>query len=226
LGSASSEEVETLRRYATLKERESREKDTTIQILQKKIEQVLEKLEKSETERRRLTLAMDEAEVHRRTLEEERDQAKHSIARLENTQQEEMRAFQLRLDNAQFQATRSEKKLEDFRERVRMDIQKIRSRERELANRLELQKRDAEALLSAKDERLLGHKREIDRLEFEVETLRNRLLEQTERAEERVGKLTRALRALKMAEGMLSGIEDEVLPAAAGGDAEGTGEAA
>lgn len=216
LGRAPSlDEYQTLQRYAALKEREAREKDGGIQALNRQIEQVRDRLAKSETERRRLTMALDDSEGLRRSLEDEREQNKHHINKAESAHQEELRGFQLRLDNTQFQASRAEKKLEEFRERVRADIQKIRARERELANRLELQKRDAEALLAAKDERLLQQKREIDRLEFEVDSLRERLVEQTQKAEERVARLSRAVKALKMAQGMLSGIEDEVLPNAA-----------
>ena len=102
-----------------------------------------------------------------------------------------------------------EKKLIDFRERVRNDLQKIRSRERELASRLEIQKRDAEALLSAKDERLLNQKREVDRLEFELDSLKERLFDDAQKGEERRKRVARALQSLKLAQSILSGLEED-----------------
>ena len=224
---SSGPENETIKRYAALKERESREREAMIEALNKQLVQVKDRLERSEAERRRLTLEMDEVRASIGSLEDARDQNLHHVKKLESSHQEALRSVQLRLDNAQFQANRAEKKLEEFRERVRNDILRIRLRERELANKLELQKRDAEALLVAKDERLLAQKREIDRLEFEIESMKERMIEETQRAEERSGKLSRALQSLKMAQGVLSGIEEEVIPSQARNPSgEGNGEAA
>ncbi len=214
-------ELDTLKRYAALKERESREREATVDMLQKQMGQVKERMLKSENERRRLTLEMDDLRVKLRSLEDVRDQHSHQSNRSEAAHNENLKSLQLRLDNAQFQAHKAEKKLEEFRERVRNDILKIRLKERELSNKLELQKRDAEALLSAKDERLLAQKREIDRLEFEIDNLKERMIDDTRRAEERAAKLTRALKSLRMAQGMLSGIQEEVLPGTGGNDSDG-----
>lgn len=214
-GPAGPQDLETVRRYAMLKEREALEKDSTIKALQNQMAQLRERTKRSDVERRRLQVALEESESVRRSLEDAREQHKHHVAKLESVHQEEQRALQMRLDNAQFQAAKADRKLEDFRERVRSDIQKIRSRERELSNRLELQKRDAEALLAVKDERLLQQKRELDRLEYELELLQERLVEETEKAEERISKLHRAVQAMRLAQGLLSGLEEEVLPGAA-----------
>jgi len=215
------QDVETVRRYAMLKEREVVEKESTIKALQNQMTQIRERLKRSDTERRRLQISLDENESVRRSLEDAREQHKHHVAKLEQVHQEELRSVQLRLDNAQFQGSKAERKLDDFRERVRSDIQKIRTRERELANRLELQKRDAEALLAVKDERLLQQKREIDRLEYDLEILQERLVEETEKAEDRISKLHRAVQAMRLAQGLLSGLDEEVLPSVAAGDDDG-----
>jgi hypothetical protein len=203
---------ETLRRYAALKEREARERENALRVVTSQMAQLKSKLGDSEKERRRLSLALDESDVARRTLEDFKAQAQHQQSRSEAAHQEELRAVQARLDNALFQANRSERKLEEFRERVKQDILQIRLRERELANKLELQKRDAEALLTAKDERLLQQRRELDRLEYEVQLLRERIVEETEKAEDRAARLSRALTSLKLAQGMLSGMHEEVIP--------------
>jgi hypothetical protein len=209
---ASGSEIETLQRYAALRERESREREATLQVLTKQMHQVKEKLHRSDEERRRLQLALEEARVLISTLEQFKDQSQIQTRKIEQQHQERQRGLQVKLDSAQFSANRSERKLEEFRERVRNDILRIRLRERELANKLELQKRDAESLLTAKDERLLAQKRELDRLEFDMEMLKERLIDDTQKAEERAEKLSKALQSLRMAQGMLSGIEEEVIP--------------
>ena len=78
-----------------------------------------------------------------------------------------------------------------------------------MASRLEIQKRDAEALLSAKDERLLNQKRDIDRLEFDIDSLRERLLDDINRSDERRKRIARALQSLKLAQSVLSGLDEE-----------------
>jgi hypothetical protein len=67
----------------------------------------------------------------------------------------------------------------------------------------------------------------LDRLEYEVQLLRDRIVEETERAEDRSARLSRALTSLKLAQGMLSGIHEEVIPQADAGPLDpGDGEAA
>lgn len=200
---------------AATKDRDARDRDLALDVLRRQVAKLQDRLDRSEAERRRLQIDTEEAQVKMKTLEDIRDQQAHQLAKIGATHHENLRAIELRLESAVFQANRSDKKLEEFRNRVRSDIIKIRLKERELANKLELQKRDAEALLHAKDERLLAQRREIDRLQYEIENLKERMLDDTRKAEDRAAKLTRALRSLKMAQGMLSGIEEEVLPGAA-----------
>ncbi|MBP7843225.1 MAG: hypothetical protein KA116_00275 [Proteobacteria bacterium] len=202
------EDIKTIKRYAALKEREAREKQASLVAIRKEFDKLFEKLKKSDEERRRLQMQNDELELQMRTTNDKKDEVQHQWTRMETHLQENIKELQIRLDSAQYQANKAEKKLDDFRERVKNDIQKIRTRERELANRLELQKRDAEALLMTKDERLLQQKRDIDRLEFELDSLRERLFEESERSEERVKRLNRVIQSLKLAQGLLSGLDD------------------
>jgi chromosome segregation ATPase len=202
------EDIKTIKRYAALKEREAREKQASLAVLRKEYDKLFEKLKKSDEERRRVQLHSQELELQLRTAGDKRDEVQHQWSRMEGQLQESIKELQIRLDSAQYQASKAEKKLEDFRERVKNDIQKIRTRERELANRLEIQKRDAEALIVAKDERLLQQKREIDRLSFEMESLRERLFEESEKSDDRAKRIARVIQSLKLAQGLLSSLEN------------------
>jgi hypothetical protein len=214
-------DAEILKRYATIKEREVRERDVNVQVVKKQLEKISKEHEISEKERRNLQIRYDEMYATLKSLEDLRDKQQHLMRKLEMQHAEDLKALQARLESAQYQSQKAERKFEEFRDRVKSDLLKIRSRERELASKLELQKRDAEALLLGKDERLLAQKRDIDRLEFEIQNLKERMIEETEKAEERAGKLTRALQSLRMAQGMLSGIDEEVLPGAKPGGSSG-----
>jgi hypothetical protein len=209
---SSDKEFETLKKYASLKERESREKEAIAEVLRKQIIQIKNKLELSDKERRRITLAHDELKATVSSLKDAKELYDQKLRKFENQHQEQLNALQAQVDSHQFAAQRADRKLTEFRDRVRQDLLKIRSKERELANKLDLQKRDAEILLQGKDERLLSQRREIDRLEFEMQSLKERMIDETSKAEERAAKLTRALQSLRMAQGVLSDIDEEVLP--------------
>lgn len=206
-----SNNTQIVKRYALLKEKENREKQKTIEILRSELSKAKAAHNALQSEKRRLMLKSDDIESERRALTETVEELRHKISNADASVSQKVKDYQTRLENAQFTNKRLEKKLEDFKLRVRLDIQKIRARERELENRLELQKRDAEALIAAKDTRLLNQKREIDKLQFEMEILKERLVEETEKAEDRSEKLQRAVQSLKMAQGMLSGIDEEVI---------------
>ncbi len=218
-----SQTSQVVKRYALLKEKENREKQKTIDILRSELDKAKSSQHGIQSEKRKLMLKVDEIEADRRALQETVDELRHKVSMSDNDTMQKIRDYQTRLENSQFLAKRLEKKLEDFKLRVRLDIQKIRARERELENRLELQKRDAESLISAKDTRLLNQKREIDRLQFEMEILKERLVEETERAEDRNEKLQRAVQSLKMAQGMLSGIDEEVISTSERQSGDGSG---
>lgn len=209
--SVSREDMEVLKRYSSLKERELRESQAAAEALRKQIRYFDERLKKSEEERRKLLLKLDETHNELRTTADKKDENKAQLRSIESRYEEKIKELLAQLESSQFQAGKLDKKLTDFRERVRNDLQKIRSRERELASRLEIQKRDAEALLSAKDERLLNQKREMDRLEFDLDALKERLLDDAQKGEERRKRVARALQSLKLAQSILSGLEEDVL---------------
>lgn len=207
----SGEDLDVIKRYSNIKERELRESQASAEALRRQIRYFDERLKKSEEERRKLILKIEELQSELRTTSDKKEENRAQLKNIENHYEEKIKELQIQLESSQFQSGKLEKKLEDFRDRVRNDLQKIRSRERELASRLEIQKRDAEALLSAKDERLLNQKRDIDRLEFEIDKLRERLIDDINRSEERRKRITRALQSLKLAQSVLSGLDEENL---------------
>jgi len=213
-GGESTESFNIVKRYALLKEKENREKQKTIDILKSELARHQADSNKIHTEKRKLNLQIDDLESERRAQSETIDELRHRVNMSDSDRDEQIKDYKMRLENSRYQEKKLEKKLEDFKLRVRLDIQSIRARERELENRLDLQKRDAEALLYSKDKRLLEQKSKIDKLDFEIQTLKERLVEETEEAEERNAKLLRAVQSLKMAQGMLAGLDDDVVGAA------------
>src|SRR6202022_3742317 len=63
--------------------------------------------------------------------------------------------------------------IERLKERVRNDIRKIRVREKELENKLEIVRKDSEALITARETKIMELKRKIDLLEFNIDLLQD-----------------------------------------------------
>ncbi len=92
---------------------------------------------------------------------------------------------------------------EEMKMKVRQDIRKIRFREKELANKLEIMRNDSETLLSAKDQKILQLKQHIDSLEFEIEGLKEKVITLQELAKENEEKAERVIKALRLSTSLL-----------------------
>jgi hypothetical protein len=87
-------------------------------------------------------------------------------------------------------------------------VHKIRNRERELENRLELVKVENQALLRSKDEYTLELKRQLDQSRLEIENYRNKSQELKRRFDDKQEILRRTVKTLRLALTMLEGEED------------------
>ncbi len=89
------------------------------------------------------------------------------------------------------------------KERVRVDIRRIRVREKELESQLEIVKKDSAALLQARDEKILELKRRVDLLEFNMELAQEQVEKERRSTDELRSKLRDAADAMKQANGYL-----------------------
>ncbi len=90
-----------------------------------------------------------------------------------------------------------------IKERVRVDIRKIRVREKDLENKLELMKKDSESLLTARENKIVELKRKLDLIEFNMDILQDQYNKEKEKSAQLRSKFERAARAMKMAETLL-----------------------
>ncbi len=93
--------------------------------------------------------------------------------------------------------------VDQVKERVRVDIRRIRVREKELENQLEILKKDSTALLVARDEKILELKRKIDLLEFNMELVQEQHNKERNVTEQLRQKLKEAAGVMKRAGGLL-----------------------
>jgi predicted nucleic acid-binding Zn-ribbon protein len=107
---------------------------------------------------------------------------------------------------------RARLKIEELEGRLKSDFKKIRVRERELENRLELVKAEKSALLRAKDENILDLKRKIDHLQSELDNYRVKVLELNKTIEVNQEQFKRTVRALRLALSNLEVKEESAVP--------------
>lgn len=202
-GAANSPDLDTLKKYLLL-----REQDVAVLSNQ-------------------LRAARDQAGTLEKLLKEERArnlEASHALderqRRLDDANKEKglaLSAVQAELDELRFQSkvktdrarlleTRvreATEEIERLKERVRSDIRKIRVRERELENRLEIMKKDSEALLSAREQKIIELKRKVDLLEFNMDLLQDQYTREKESSALLRERLAKAAQVVRVAEGLL-----------------------
>lgn len=100
--------------------------------------------------------------------------------------------------------------VEEMEMRLGTTMQKIRVRERELENRLELVKMESAALVRNKDEIILELKRQIDQAMVELDNYRHKGVELNKQLNDKQDMLKRTVKALRIALTMLEGADDNV----------------
>ena len=90
-------------------------------------------------------------------------------------------------------------KNEDMEIRLSSDLKKIRIRERELENRLELMKMENQALVRAKDENILDLKRQMDQVNSELEKYRLKCQDLSRHIEQNQERFRRTVKTLRLA---------------------------
>ncbi|MCB0368777.1 MAG: hypothetical protein KDD45_04835 [Bdellovibrionales bacterium] len=97
-------------------------------------------------------------------------------------------------------------KIDELELRVKNDFKKIRIRERELENRLELMKAEKQAIIKSKDDLLLELQRKNDVVKSELDTYRNKVQELNKTIESYQNQIKITVRTLRLA---LSHVEDK-----------------
>jgi hypothetical protein len=103
------------------------------------------------------------------------------------------------LQHKESETAKARLKIEELETRLKSDFKKIRVRERELENRLELVKAEKTALLRAKDENILELKRKIDHIQSELDNYRSKVSELNKEIGFNQEQFKRTVRALRLA---------------------------
>jgi hypothetical protein len=163
-------------------------------------ERILELEKEVELLRRENELFLKHKSAHQDKIEElllkvqSLEKTRHDLKEQSET---ENRILRDTIQYKEAEITRLKLKLEEADSKVSVDVRRVRIRERDLENRLELARVEKNALLKSKDEMILELKRKLDFLTSEVENYKEKCLEQSQRLEATQEKLNRASRALR-----------------------------
>lgn len=183
-----------------------------LKIAQRRILDLEKEVENLRTENEELASAgeiirvrTDELESKILHLEKEKSEEKDSA-------QSEILLLKGSLQHRETELAKSKIKIEELESRLKSDFKKIRVRERELENRLELLRAEKAALIRSKDEYILEQKRKIDQLSQELDNYRKKCLELNKALEANQDQFKRTERALRLALTNLEVNDDGVVP--------------
>jgi len=121
--------------------------------------------------------------------------------------EEEKAVLRARLQSRESEIADLKKENEELKLRFQSDLRKVRVRERELENRLELLRAEQSAVARAKDESLLSLRQKMDQLEYELENFRAKASEMNSELDENHERNHRMVKALRLALSMLEGAD-------------------
>ncbi len=147
----------------------------------------------------------DELGVRITSLEKEKAEDRESA-------QSEILILKGNLQYKENEVAKARIKVDELETRLKSDFKKIRVRERELENRLELLRAEKSALVRSKDEYILEQKRKIDQLSSELDNYRKKCLELYKTIEANQDQVKRTERALRLALTNLEAKEENVVP--------------
>ncbi len=171
----SDNQIETMRKYIALKEaevRDLRDQHGQYQSFVKKLSSQVEALTRQNRD------ALVEAEAARRREDAARTEYRELKDRYSgdlNAQKLEYEDRLRRSGNYDAQTDELYRKKEEWKEKVREELKRIKLKEKELETKHELLRRDMQALLDSKDKHVIELKKKSDALEIEMESLEDRL---------------------------------------------------
>jgi DNA repair exonuclease SbcCD ATPase subunit len=183
-----------------------------LRIAQTRILDLEQEIERIRQENEQLAAV---GETLRKRSDEYAARLESASAKSERDKETHQQEKQLLTQNLEAKAKEVEElslKIDELEMRLSTNIQKIRVRERELENRLELVKMESQALVRNKDEIILDLKRQLDQINLELDNYRNKGHDLNKQLNDKQDMLRRTVKALRIALSMLEGDEEIVKP--------------
>lgn len=202
-GTANPPDSDTLKKYLSLREMDVATLSQQLQQSKDHISNLEAELRKEKADNSELSYLAQEQEARIKNFEKEKQIALESSQTENQELKFEMKKRMDKIRLLEIQVREASLEAEKIKDRVRNDIRKIRSREKELENRLEIMRKDSEALLASRENRIIELKRKLDLIEFNMDILQNQYEKEKQLTVSFKEKLEKAAQVVRMAEGML-----------------------
>lgn len=214
-GAAQSPDVETLKKYLLLREQDVAVLSTQLNAAQEQVRALENQLKAERGQNTELSRTIDD---QKRKIDEFEKEKSLAIGNLQAEIDDLRFQVKAKTDKARVldsQVREAAQEIERLKERVRSDIRKIRVREKELENRLEIVRKDSEALITARENKIIELKRKIDILEFNMDLLQDQYSREKETSSKLRERLAKAAQVVRVAGGLLDSTASGAVPDAA-----------
>ena len=183
-----------------------------LRIAQEKIIELESENEKLRLQNEELMAASEIIKERSDLLSSQLSEYKNDRDSLEESFKNEIVLLKNHLSKKDNELQKSNLKTDELESRLKFDMKKIRVRERELENRLELIRAEKNAIVKNKDEQILDLRRKMDVLQMEVESYRQKCVELNKLIETNQESFKRTTRALRLAMANLELQEENKVP--------------
>lgn len=202
-GAVQSPDTETLKKYLMLREQDVAILSNQLKAAREQIAQLDKKVREETGKSSELEHSVGE---HQKRIEEFEKEKALALQGLQAEIDELRFQNKTKTDKARLlesKVTEATDEIERLKERVRSDIRKIRVREKELENKLEIVRKDSEALITARESKIMELKRKIDLLEFNIDLLQDQNAREKENSAQLRERLAKAAQVVRVAGGLL-----------------------
>lgn len=207
----SDSQIEILKRYIELKETEAQDLRQQQRQYQEHTQKAAVQIDLLTQQNQQLVTELHDLQRHTARLqaemEEERREHQEQLILMRSDFEEKLK--QAGANQEQLRDLIRQK--EEFKEKIREDLKRIKLKEKELENKYELLRNDTQTLLDAKDKQILDVKKKADALDLELEQYDDRLRESARVLNEVSVKKRRLIDTLKLAIQLLEDIDQEAI---------------
>ncbi len=179
-----------------------------LRIAQEKILEIENENEKLRMQTEELIAASEIVKERADLLTSQVQEFKSDRDGLEQSYKNEMQLIKNQFHRKDNELQKAQIKIDELDSRLKFDMKKIRIRERELENRLELVRAEKNALVKSKDEQILDLRRKMDQVQLEVESYRQKCVDLNKVLDTNQDSFKRTTRALRLAMANLE-LQDE-----------------
>ncbi|OFZ02511.1 MAG: hypothetical protein A2X97_07570 [Bdellovibrionales bacterium GWA1_52_35] len=202
-GAADTPDLETIKKYLQLREKDVAVLSTQLKAARQQITNLSDQVQE---ERSKNTELYNLIEDQKKSINDLQKNKTAETSKLQNEIVELRFLMKAKSDKAKLlegQVQEATDETERLKDRVRSDIRKIRVREKELENKLEIIRKDSEVLIGARESKIMELKRKLDTLEFNMDLLQDRYAREKDNSAKLNERLTKAAQVVRVAGGFL-----------------------